>query len=49
MAFIFLVERCLDDNDDEVRDRATFFLKIMEDGENAEKYIKDGNVFFQFS
>ncbi|CAG8676654.1 7392_t:CDS:2, partial [Paraglomus occultum] len=27
------------------RDRATFFLKIMEDGETAEKYVKDDATY----
>ena len=39
---IFISSRCLDDNDDEVRDRATLFLKLIDDEESAEKYIKDG-------
>ena len=37
-----LIYRCLDDNDDEVRDRAILFLKLMDDEESAEKYVKDG-------
>lgn len=38
-----LLQRCLHDNDDEVRDRATFFLNILErDQELAQQLISDG-------
>ncbi|KAG9290005.1 hypothetical protein G9A89_010311 [Geosiphon pyriformis] len=40
-----LLTRCLDDNDDEVRDRSTLFLKLMEDDESAEKYVKDDSTY----
>lgn len=37
-----LLTRCLDDVDDEVRDRATLYLTLMDDAESAKRYIKDG-------
>ncbi|CAG8677291.1 79_t:CDS:10, partial [Acaulospora morrowiae] len=40
-----LLTRCLDDNDDEVRDRATLYLKLLDDEENAEKYVKDDSTY----
>jgi len=40
---VVLLQRCLHDNDDEVRDRATFYLKILgKDQELAQKLITDG-------
>ncbi|CAG8496755.1 5008_t:CDS:10 [Ambispora leptoticha] len=40
-----LLTRCLDDNDDEVRDRATLYLKLLEDETSAEKYVKDDSTY----
>ncbi|CAG8444222.1 9166_t:CDS:10 [Diversispora eburnea] len=40
-----LLTRCLDDNDDEVRDRAILYLKLLDDEERAEKYIKDDSTY----
>ena len=40
----YFICRCLDDNDDEVRDRATLYLKLMVDESGAEKYVKDGEL-----
>ncbi|CAG8566045.1 9819_t:CDS:10 [Ambispora gerdemannii] len=40
-----LLTRCLDDNDDEVRDRATLYLKLLEDEAGAEKYVKDDSTY----
>ncbi|CAG8661732.1 20790_t:CDS:10, partial [Racocetra persica] len=40
-----LLSRCLDDNDDEVRDRATLYLKLLDDEDNAEKYLKDDSTY----
>lgn len=37
-----LLTRCLDDVDDEVRDRAALSLALMENDDLAKKYIKDG-------
>lgn len=37
-----IIYRCLDDNDDEVRDRTILYLKLIDDNESAEKYVKDG-------
>lgn len=38
-----LLKRCLDDTDDEVRDRAALNLRLMrEDDEMASKFIKNG-------
>ncbi|KAI9227982.1 MAG: adaptin N terminal region-domain-containing protein [Piptocephalis tieghemiana] len=36
-----LLSRCLEDRDDEVRDRAAMYVRIMEDQDAAETYIKD--------
>ncbi|RUS15766.1 adaptin N terminal region-domain-containing protein, partial [Endogone sp. FLAS-F59071] len=41
-----LLTRCLDDTDDEVRDRATLFLKVM-DNEDAKHYVSDGMFHVQ--
>ncbi|CAB4485224.1 uncharacterized protein OCT59_003972 [Rhizophagus irregularis] len=40
-----LLTRCLDDNDDEVRDRAILYLKLIDDNESAEKYVKDDSTY----
>ncbi|KAK9720622.1 coatomer subunit gamma, variant 2 [Basidiobolus ranarum] len=40
-----LLTRCLDDVDDEVRDRATWALKVMGDEVTAEKYVKDDSSY----
>lgn len=38
-----LLTRCLDDTDDEVRDRAAFNLRLMkEEDEMAQRFIKNG-------
>lgn len=38
-----LLSRCLDDTDDEVRDRAALNLRLMaEEDEMAERFIKNG-------
>ncbi|KAG2181582.1 hypothetical protein INT44_008397, partial [Umbelopsis vinacea] len=37
-----LLTRCLDDVDDEVRDRATLYLSLMDNDDCAKRYIKDG-------
>jgi coatomer subunit gamma len=43
-----LLTRCLDDVDDEVRDRAALNLKLMdEDEETATRYIRNGKLFPQ--
>jgi len=34
--------RCLDDVDDEVRDRAALYLKLYEDHPLADMYVKEG-------
>ena len=40
-----LLTRCLDDTDDEVRDRAALNLRLMnEDDEMANRFIKNGNL-----
>ncbi|OAV88487.1 hypothetical protein PTTG_00881 [Puccinia triticina 1-1 BBBD Race 1] len=36
-----LLTRCLDDVDDEVRDRAALYLKVLEEEPLAEKFVKD--------
>ncbi|KZO95939.1 coatomer subunit gamma [Calocera viscosa TUFC12733] len=40
-----LLRRCLDDVDDEVRDRAALYLHTIDDEPLAEMYIKDDSVF----
>lgn len=41
-----LLSRCLDDTDDEVRDRAALNLRLMqEDDEMAERFIKNDSMF----
>ncbi|KAG9038837.1 coatomer subunit gamma [Tulasnella sp. JGI-2019a] len=40
-----LLNRCLDDVDDEVRDRAAMYLKVMQSEPLAQTYIKDESVF----
>jgi len=43
-----LLTRCLDDTDDEVRDRAALNLRLMkEDDELANKFIKNGMIMTQ--
>ena len=37
--------RCLEDVDDEVRDRAALYLKVLGDQPLAETYVKDGMLF----
>lgn len=34
--------RCLDDVDDEVRDRAALYLRFMKDEPLAQTFVKDG-------
>ena len=34
--------RCLDDVDDEVRDRAAMYLKVMKEAPLADAYVKEG-------
>ncbi|ELU36251.1 coatomer gamma subunit (Gamma-coat protein) [Rhizoctonia solani AG-1 IA] len=41
-----LLSRCLDDVDDEVRDRAAMYLKVIEEEELAQTYVKDGEMRF---
>lgn len=40
-----LLNRCLDDVDDEVRDRAAMYLKVMKERPLADVYIKEESVF----
>ncbi|POW06911.1 hypothetical protein PSTT_08602 [Puccinia striiformis] len=39
-----LLTRCLDDVDDEVRDRAALYLKVLDEEPLAEKFVKDGKL-----
>lgn len=39
----FIESRCLDDTDDEVRDRAAMALALLENAGLAKEYLKDGN------
>src|SRR6202020_241826 len=42
-----LLTRCLDDVDDEVRDRAALNLRLMKETDDmAEKFVKNGNIPF---
>ncbi|KAI6048037.1 coatomer subunit gamma [Pisolithus marmoratus] len=40
-----LLNRCLDDVDDEVRDRAAMYLKVMKERPLADVYVKEESVF----
>ncbi|KAF9245682.1 coatomer subunit gamma [Melanogaster broomeanus] len=40
-----LLNRCLDDVDDEVRDRAAMFLKVFKEKPLADAYVKEESVF----
>ncbi|KAF9451392.1 coatomer subunit gamma [Macrolepiota fuliginosa MF-IS2] len=40
-----LLSRCLDDVDDEVRDRAAMYLKIFKQKQLADAYVKEESVF----
>lgn len=40
-----LLTRCLDDVDDEVRDRAAMYLKVMKRDELANTFVKDDSTF----
>ncbi|KAI8325326.1 coatomer subunit gamma [Martensiomyces pterosporus] len=40
-----LLKRCLDDRDDEVRDRAAWALRITEDEAARDKYVRDDSTF----
>ncbi|KAG9119046.1 coatomer subunit gamma, partial [Ceratobasidium sp. 392] len=40
-----LLSRCLDDVDDEVRDRAAMYLKVLDEEPLAQSYVKDEGVF----
>ncbi|KAJ1557164.1 coatomer subunit gamma, partial [Nowakowskiella sp. JEL0078] len=40
-----LLTRCLDDPDDEVRDRATMYLRVLESDELCKKYISNETTF----
>lgn len=37
-----LLTRCLDDSDDEVRDRAAMYLKLLENPALCARYVADG-------
>jgi hypothetical protein len=41
---ILLLGRCLDDNDDEVRDRAALYLRILENQDSAKPYVDSGKL-----
>jgi coatomer protein complex subunit gamma len=42
-------DRCLDDVDDEVRDRAALYLKVFREKSLANTYIKEGQIFLHFA
>ena len=37
-----LLRRCLDDVDDEVRDRAAMYIKIMDEKALADVFVREG-------
>ncbi len=37
-----LLRRCLDDVDDEVRDRAAMYIKVLEEKQLADVFVKEG-------
>lgn len=39
-----LLTRCLDDTDDEVRDRAALNLRLIEKEDMAEQFISNGEI-----
>lgn len=39
-----LMRRCLDDVDDEVRDRAAMYIKVLEEKSLADVLVKDGEL-----
>jgi coatomer subunit gamma len=41
-----LLERCTDDNDDEVRDRAVMYLRIIYNADLSKKYIANGKYVY---
>jgi len=42
-----LLDRCLDDSDDEVRDRAAWYLRVLKDEALSKKYVKNGKIYFR--
>jgi coatomer protein complex subunit gamma len=42
-------DRCLDDVDDEVRDRAALYLKVFREKSLADTYVKEGKTLSSFS
>jgi hypothetical protein len=44
-----MFDRCLDDVDDEVRDRATLYLKVFTEKTLADAYVKEGLLTFMSS
>ncbi|PVU93856.1 hypothetical protein BB561_002987 [Smittium simulii] len=44
-SIIVLLRRCLDDHDDEVRDRAVWALKFIEDDSKITRYIRDDSTY----
>ncbi len=45
MVRLVFIYRCLDDVDDEVRDRAAMYLRVMKEEPLAEKLVKEGESF----
>ena len=41
--FLTCYDRCLDDTDDEVRDRAALALALMDNENISKQYVQDGN------
>lgn len=42
----WLLIRCLDDADDEVRDRAAMYLKVLDEKSLADVYVREGLCFW---
>ena len=43
--YLCMINRCLDDVDDEVRDRAAMYLRLFGEPALATTYVKEGDAF----
>lgn len=43
-----LYSRCLDDVDDEVRDRAAMYIRVLEEKRLADVFVREGELVLQF-
>lgn len=44
LSYLMDSPRCLDDVDDEVRDRAAMYLRMFKESLLADTYVKEGNL-----